>query len=124
MHWCCGVKVRVSARPDVYSAVAARWAVSRDVGAFSRWSRGREIFANTSELFFVADGSLHVVAMTGSNGEPSGPPRRLFAYENRDYEVHPDGRLLIQEPRRPAMPYLRVLRNWSAQRETAEPPKR
>jgi hypothetical protein len=90
------------------------WQVSRGGGSFPKWSRdGRR-------LFFVSSGALHVIAMTGKDGRPSGSPRRLFAYEGSDYEVHPDGRLLIQRPRRPQTYYLRVFRNWQ-NRPVSEP---
>lgn len=84
------------------------WKLSTGGGRLPRWSRdGRE-------LFFVADGALQVVAMTGPDGGPAGRPRRLFAFEGSDYDVHPDGRLLVQRRRVAESHYLRVFRHWPA----------
>jgi len=51
--------------------------------------------------------------MTGRDGGPQGVPQRLFAFEGADYDVHPDGRLLVQRRLLPEMDYLRVFRHWS-----------
>ena len=84
------------------------WKLSLGGGRLPRWSHdGRE-------LFFVAGDAIHVVAMTGEDGGPAGAPRRLFGFEGVDYDVHPDGRLLVQRNRLPETDYLRVFRNWSA----------
>ena len=83
--------------------------VSLGGGRLPRWS------PDGQELFFVSDGALHVARMTGPNGAPAGPPHRLFAFEGADYDVHPDGRLLVQRRRLPESHYLRLLRNWPAQ---------
>lgn len=92
----------------------APWNVSRGKATLPKWSRdGRE-------LFFVKDGALHVVGMTAADGGPTGPPRRLFSFEGRDYDVHPDGRLLMQRQRWPETHYLRVFRNWSNRTSAGE----
>lgn len=91
------------------------WKVSLSGGRLPRWSHdGRE-------LFFVADGAINVVAMTGPEGGPGGAPRRLFAFEGSDYDVHPDGRLLIERRQVAESHYLRVFRNWSARPVAAGP---
>lgn len=82
--------------------------VSQGGGRLPRWS------PDGRELFFVADGALHVVGMTGPHGGPVGAPRRLFSFDGADYDVHPDGRLLVQRRRVAASHYLRLFRNWPA----------
>lgn len=84
------------------------WKVSQGGGRLPRWS------PDGRELFFVSDGAIHVVAMTGPNGGPAGAPRRLFAFEGTDYDVHRDGRLLVQRRRLAESHYLRLFRNWPA----------
>ena len=84
------------------------WKVSQGGGRLPRWS------PDGRELFFVSDGAIHVVAMTGQKGGPDGAPRRLFAFEGADYDVHRDGRLLVQRRRLPESHYLRLFRNWPA----------
>ncbi|MCC7009392.1 MAG: serine/threonine-protein kinase [Acidobacteria bacterium] len=85
----------------------APWQISTGGGSLPRWSQdGRE-------LFFEAGGVLSVIAMTGRDGGPDGAPRRLFPLEDADYDVHPDGRLLVERRRRPDAHYLRVFQHWS-----------
>lgn len=82
------------------------WRVTTSGGSLPKWSHdGRE-------LFFESRGSLYAVATTAQGG-PAGVPRRLFAFEGADYDVHPDGRILVQRRRRPEQYYLRVFRHWS-----------
>ena len=46
--------------------------------------------------------------MTGPKGGPAGRPRRLFAFDGSDYDVHPDGRIVAPPSARSAV--LRVFR--------------
>lgn len=83
------------------------WKVSIGGGRLPRWSPDGET------LYFVSDGAIHAVAMSGRDGGPQGVPQRLFAFDGADYDVHPDGRLLVQRRVLPETDYLRVFRNWS-----------
>jgi eukaryotic-like serine/threonine-protein kinase len=104
-----------SGRPEVYVQAfpepSERWQVSTDGGIAPRWGAGG------LELFYVAGSAKHLVAVplrADAGGSLAvGRPATVFEGVFEDYDVAPDGRILLlrRDPKAPP-PAIHVVLNW------------
>ena len=94
-----------------------KWQVSTAGGTEPLWS------PNGKELFYVTEGHLVSAAVTTTPGFQALPPERLFPIApfvmygvfNRNYDVMPDGRLLMIKRDEEGSTRLVAVFNWRAQ---------
>ena len=96
---------------QAFSDTAQRYRVSTAGGGRPRW-RG-----DGKELFFVADGVLRSVAISGATALEAGPPKDLFRMAGlEDYSVSRDGKRILAAVSPDQTPDLSatVVLNWNA----------
>jgi eukaryotic-like serine/threonine-protein kinase len=104
-----------SGRPEAYvqgfPEATERWQVTTNGAGRPRWS------ANGRELFFASGAPARLVAVPlafGADGSFSaGNPVTVYEGRFEDYDVAPDGRILLirRDPKAP-MPSIHVVLNW------------
>jgi Tol biopolymer transport system component len=88
-----------------------RWQISRSGGAFPRWR------PDGKEIYFVAAGNLMAAPVRLGKAVESDAPAMLFAVADAaDYDVAPDGRILVAlTGAHPAG--IQVVANWTSERK-------